>query len=266
MFFSEADIDECAEGIIECHNHSRCVNLPGWYHCECRSGFHDNGSYSLSGESCVGKQWSPQRLLFILFFFPPPPPAWCYEVTAEPLSRAVTAFTAKMRTQASVSVFVSIPDRAVWVPVQDCEWLLQEGGTWRSKVWLHCPLPFVIRSCCKTWSQVGFLGSVIGHKRGRVGFSIFKFQQSDMGTHWGYTCVALICLFSIIWHLHRFIFRITQIASSSLCTRFAEQDPKSMDGEEFLKDVEGFVSCFCGRTKDEAPWAGSCSLGAPDCP
>ncbi|XP_051633234.1 protein kinase C-binding protein NELL1 isoform X1 [Manacus candei] len=49
----EKDIDECAEGIIECHNHSRCVNLPGWYHCECRSGFHDNGSYSLSGESCV---------------------------------------------------------------------------------------------------------------------------------------------------------------------------------------------------------------------
>ncbi|XP_077178142.1 protein kinase C-binding protein NELL1 isoform X5 [Paroedura picta] len=47
------DIDECAEGIIECHNHSRCVNLPGWYHCECRSGFHDNGTYSLSGESCI---------------------------------------------------------------------------------------------------------------------------------------------------------------------------------------------------------------------
>ncbi|XP_065448642.1 protein kinase C-binding protein NELL1 isoform X8 [Chrysemys picta bellii] len=49
----EKDIDECAEGIIECHNHSRCVNLPGWYHCECRSGFHDNGTYSLSGESCI---------------------------------------------------------------------------------------------------------------------------------------------------------------------------------------------------------------------
>lgn len=58
MFFSEADIDECTEGIIECHNHSRCVNLPGWYHCECRSGFHDDGTYSLSGESCVGKQLS----------------------------------------------------------------------------------------------------------------------------------------------------------------------------------------------------------------
>ncbi|XP_038620449.1 protein kinase C-binding protein NELL1 isoform X5 [Tachyglossus aculeatus] len=49
----EKDIDECEEGIIECHNHSRCVNLPGWYHCECRSGFHDNGTYSVSGESCI---------------------------------------------------------------------------------------------------------------------------------------------------------------------------------------------------------------------
>uniref|UniRef100_A0A672GEV1 Neural EGFL like 1 n=1 Tax=Salarias fasciatus TaxID=181472 RepID=A0A672GEV1_SALFA len=49
----ETDIDECAERLIECHNHSRCVNLPGWYHCECRSGFHDNGSYLLDGSSCV---------------------------------------------------------------------------------------------------------------------------------------------------------------------------------------------------------------------
>ncbi|XP_063293926.1 protein kinase C-binding protein NELL1 isoform X2 [Pelobates fuscus] len=49
----EKDIDECAEGIITCHNHSRCTNLPGWYHCECRRGFSDNGTYSLSGESCV---------------------------------------------------------------------------------------------------------------------------------------------------------------------------------------------------------------------
>ncbi|XP_039605153.1 protein kinase C-binding protein NELL1-like [Polypterus senegalus] len=51
--YCEKDIDECAEDIIQCHNHSRCVNLPGWYHCECRSGFHDNGTYSLDGGSCV---------------------------------------------------------------------------------------------------------------------------------------------------------------------------------------------------------------------
>ncbi|KAL2089067.1 hypothetical protein ACEWY4_015966 [Coilia grayii] len=49
----ETDIDECAEGLIQCQNHSRCVNLPGWYHCQCRSGYHDNGSYLLDGSSCV---------------------------------------------------------------------------------------------------------------------------------------------------------------------------------------------------------------------
>uniref|UniRef100_A0A8C5BL75 Neural EGFL like 1 n=1 Tax=Gadus morhua TaxID=8049 RepID=A0A8C5BL75_GADMO len=49
----ETDIDECAEGLIECHNHSHCVNLPGWYHCECRDGYHDNGSYLLDGGSCA---------------------------------------------------------------------------------------------------------------------------------------------------------------------------------------------------------------------
>lgn len=53
--FVSSDIDECSEGLIECHNHSRCVNLPGWYHCECRSGFHDNGSYLLDGSSCIGE-------------------------------------------------------------------------------------------------------------------------------------------------------------------------------------------------------------------
>ncbi|XP_066503452.1 protein kinase C-binding protein NELL1-like [Hoplias malabaricus] len=49
----ETDIDECAEGLIQCYNGSRCVNLPGWYHCQCRSGFHDNGAYLLDGSSCV---------------------------------------------------------------------------------------------------------------------------------------------------------------------------------------------------------------------
>uniref|UniRef100_A0A8D0CM60 Neural EGFL like 1 n=1 Tax=Scleropages formosus TaxID=113540 RepID=A0A8D0CM60_SCLFO len=49
----EKDIDECAEGLVQCHNHSHCVNLPGWYHCECRSGFQDNGSYLLNGASCI---------------------------------------------------------------------------------------------------------------------------------------------------------------------------------------------------------------------
>lgn len=55
MFFFEVDIDECIEGIIECYNYFRCVNLLGWYYCECRSGFYDDGIYLLFGEFCIGK-------------------------------------------------------------------------------------------------------------------------------------------------------------------------------------------------------------------
>lgn len=50
-----ADIDECADGFVECDSKSTCVNLPGWYHCECRDGYHDNGLFSTNGESCVGE-------------------------------------------------------------------------------------------------------------------------------------------------------------------------------------------------------------------
>ncbi|XP_067902605.1 protein kinase C-binding protein NELL1-like isoform X3 [Heterodontus francisci] len=49
----QTDIDECAEGIKLCYKHARCVNLPGWYHCECRAGYHDNGNYSFTGETCI---------------------------------------------------------------------------------------------------------------------------------------------------------------------------------------------------------------------
>lgn len=66
LCFMSSDIDECAEGLIECHNHSRCVNLPGWYHCECRSGFHDNGSYQLDGSSCIGEHTELKSSLSVL--------------------------------------------------------------------------------------------------------------------------------------------------------------------------------------------------------
>ncbi|XP_064417638.1 protein kinase C-binding protein NELL2 isoform X3 [Latimeria chalumnae] len=48
----ETDIDECSEGFVECDSRATCVNLPGWYHCECRDGYHDNGMFTPSGESC----------------------------------------------------------------------------------------------------------------------------------------------------------------------------------------------------------------------
>lgn len=49
------DIDECFHGFVECDDKAICVNLPGWYHCECRDGYHDNGLFSTNGESCIGE-------------------------------------------------------------------------------------------------------------------------------------------------------------------------------------------------------------------
>uniref|UniRef100_A0A672SKA4 Neural EGFL like 2 n=1 Tax=Sinocyclocheilus grahami TaxID=75366 RepID=A0A672SKA4_SINGR len=48
----ETDIDECSEGLVQCNTHATCVNLPGWYHCECRDGYHDNEVFTANGESC----------------------------------------------------------------------------------------------------------------------------------------------------------------------------------------------------------------------
>ncbi|XP_068950342.1 protein kinase C-binding protein NELL2 [Petaurus breviceps papuanus] len=48
----EKDIDECSDGFVQCDNRANCINLPGWYHCECRDGYHDNGMFSPNGESC----------------------------------------------------------------------------------------------------------------------------------------------------------------------------------------------------------------------
>lgn len=63
LFLLSLDIDECADGFVECDSKSTCVNLPGWYHCECRDGYHDNGFFSTNGESCVGE--CPTLSLFI---------------------------------------------------------------------------------------------------------------------------------------------------------------------------------------------------------
>ncbi|KAF7246448.1 Protein kinase C-binding protein NELL2 [Varanus komodoensis] len=46
------DLDECSDGFVQCDSRATCINLPGWYHCECRDGYHDNGMFSPSGESC----------------------------------------------------------------------------------------------------------------------------------------------------------------------------------------------------------------------
>ncbi|XP_076060602.1 protein kinase C-binding protein NELL1-like isoform X1 [Oratosquilla oratoria] len=35
----ELDVDECALGLHHCHSASRCVNMPGWYMCQCLPGY-----------------------------------------------------------------------------------------------------------------------------------------------------------------------------------------------------------------------------------
>uniref|UniRef100_T1J5F5 Protein kinase C-binding protein NELL2 n=1 Tax=Strigamia maritima TaxID=126957 RepID=T1J5F5_STRMM len=55
----EIDIDECALGIHQCHPKSVCVNMAGWYQCECRDGYqsvaNDNsfGLYCQDVDECL---------------------------------------------------------------------------------------------------------------------------------------------------------------------------------------------------------------------
>ncbi|XP_070541388.1 protein kinase C-binding protein NELL2-like isoform X2 [Ptychodera flava] len=38
----QTDIDECASGIDNCHSNSECINLPGSYYCQCKTGYHSD--------------------------------------------------------------------------------------------------------------------------------------------------------------------------------------------------------------------------------
>lgn len=33
------DVDECSLGLHMCHSNSQCINMPGWYYCQCRPGY-----------------------------------------------------------------------------------------------------------------------------------------------------------------------------------------------------------------------------------
>ena len=52
---SLADINECDEGppVNTCTELEECTNVPGTFHCSCRSGYHHDK------DACVG-EWSPQ--------------------------------------------------------------------------------------------------------------------------------------------------------------------------------------------------------------
>ncbi|CAG5125876.1 unnamed protein product, partial [Candidula unifasciata] len=46
-------IDECALGISKCHGHSVCINMPGWYHCDCLEGYHSTWPDNHYGSLCL---------------------------------------------------------------------------------------------------------------------------------------------------------------------------------------------------------------------
>ncbi|KAJ7422821.1 nidogen 2 [Willisornis vidua] len=46
---SAQDVDECAEGLSQCGAFTMCLNMPGSYRCECRSGYQPAGD----GQACV---------------------------------------------------------------------------------------------------------------------------------------------------------------------------------------------------------------------
>jgi Calcium-binding EGF domain len=48
----ERDVDECAAGIAQCNDASTCVNVPGWYYCQCKLGFSASTS---AGNLCLGE-------------------------------------------------------------------------------------------------------------------------------------------------------------------------------------------------------------------
>ncbi|XP_076331201.1 protein kinase C-binding protein NELL2-like isoform X2 [Tachypleus tridentatus] len=35
----EIDVDECSLGLHQCHPNSQCINMPGWYYCDCLPGY-----------------------------------------------------------------------------------------------------------------------------------------------------------------------------------------------------------------------------------
>lgn len=51
----ERDLDECAANAHRCTNSSICVNMMGWYYCQCKPGYRGPVSDNNLGISCVGK-------------------------------------------------------------------------------------------------------------------------------------------------------------------------------------------------------------------
>ena len=47
--FVKSDIDECSEGLYDCHDDATCVDTFGDFECICKPGFHGDGT-----NKCLG--------------------------------------------------------------------------------------------------------------------------------------------------------------------------------------------------------------------
>lgn len=48
----EQDLDECATGMHGCKNTSLCINMPGWYYCNCKPGYETQGANCIDIDEC----------------------------------------------------------------------------------------------------------------------------------------------------------------------------------------------------------------------
>lgn len=48
----EQDLDECSTGLHGCKESSECVNMPGWYFCKCKHGYHTLGPECIDIDEC----------------------------------------------------------------------------------------------------------------------------------------------------------------------------------------------------------------------
>lgn len=104
-------------------------------------------------------------------------------------------FKAETRMQASVSVFVSTPRHVVGVLIPACITAL--SGYYRRETVgeQKCDLSALhhlsLWVAVKPEVKVGFLGSIIGHKRGRAGFPFSSFSRAIWEHIWG--------VFELLW-------------------------------------------------------------------
>lgn len=49
----ELDLDECSSDLHICHTSSICFNMPGWYYCQCKTGYKSAFHGNTQGTQCL---------------------------------------------------------------------------------------------------------------------------------------------------------------------------------------------------------------------